>query len=97
MKTSTMSVSFHFIPHQTMRCMLEDAFELITLTESWDWLHKYPANKGFMNVDSRRLKYFKKVLELEQEKGEWGFRALKQMIKIYFKSVRINSFLQNFF
>ena len=33
------------------------------------------------------LDSFKKVLELEQEKGEWGFRALKQMIKIYFKLV----------
>jgi hypothetical protein len=31
------------------------------------------------------------VLELEQEKGEWGFRALKQMIKIYFKLVSQNS------
>jgi hypothetical protein len=60
-----MSVSFHFIPHQTMRRMLEDAFELITFTESWDWLNKYPANKGFMNIESERLKYFKKVLELE--------------------------------
>merc|ERR1712212_1348539 len=26
-----------------------------------------------------------KVLELEGEKGEWGFKALKQMIKINFK------------
>lgn len=31
------------------------------------------------------LDSFKQVLELEQEKGEWGFRALKQMIKIYFR------------
>lgn len=60
-----MSVSFHFIPHQNMRRMLEDAFELITFTESWDWLDKYPVNKGFMNIDSNRLKYFRKVLELE--------------------------------
>lgn len=28
------------------------------------------------------------VLELEGEKGEWGFKALKQMIKINFKLVR---------
>ena len=31
---------------------------------------------------------FKKVLALEQksgEKGDWGFKALKQMMKIYFK------------
>ena len=33
------------------------------------------------------LDSFRKVLELEQEKGEWGFRALKQMIKIHFKLV----------
>lgn len=36
------------------------------------------------------IESFKKVLELEQEKGEWGFRALKQMIKINFKLVFIN-------
>lgn len=30
--------------------------------------------------------YFQ-VLELEGEKGEWGFKALKQMIKINFKLV----------
>lgn len=32
---------------------------------------------------------FQKVLDLEGgEKGEWGFKALKQMIKINFKLVR---------
>jgi hypothetical protein len=45
------------------------------------------------------LDSFKKVLELEQEKGEWGFRALKQMIKINFKLVRqissVRFFIQN--
>ena len=35
------------------------------------------------------LDSFKRVLELEQEKGEWGFRALKQMIKIHFKLVNV--------
>lgn len=29
------------------------------------------------------------VLELEGEKGEWGFKALKQMIKINFKLVSL--------
>lgn len=50
------------------------------------------------------LDSFKKVLELEQEKGEWGFRALKQMIKIHFRLVnkfflfkrKINNIKQNF-
>lgn len=31
------------------------------------------------------LESFQKVLDLETEKGEWGFKALKQMIKINFK------------
>ncbi|KAK2553839.1 COP9 signalosome complex subunit 2 [Acropora cervicornis] len=31
------------------------------------------------------LQSFQKVLDLESEKGEWGFKALKQMIKINFK------------
>ncbi|CAH3025082.1 unnamed protein product [Porites evermanni] len=31
------------------------------------------------------LESFQKVLDLESEKGEWGFKALKQMIKINFK------------
>uniref|UniRef100_A0A0N5AFY3 COP9 signalosome complex subunit 2 n=1 Tax=Syphacia muris TaxID=451379 RepID=A0A0N5AFY3_9BILA len=30
------------------------------------------------------LQGFEKVLELETEKGEWGFKALKQMVKITF-------------
>lgn len=33
------------------------------------------------------LFWFLQVLELEGEKGEWGFKALKQMIKINFKLV----------
>lgn len=36
------------------------------------------------------LASFQKVLDLENgEKGEWGFKALKQMIKINFKLVSI--------
>ena len=31
---------------------------------------------------------FQGVLELEEEKGEWGFKALKQMIKLLFHLVR---------
>jgi len=44
-------------------------------------------NSKALKEDSPKdaLENFRKVLELEQEKGEWGFRALKQMIKIYFK------------
>ena len=33
--------------------------------------------------------YTYQVLELEETKGEWGFKALKQMIKLHFKLVGI--------
>jgi COP9 signalosome complex subunit 2 len=40
------------------------------------------------------LASFQKVLDLEGgEKGEWGFKALKQMIKINFKLVRVQLIL----
>ena len=71
-----MSVSFHFIPHQNMRLMLEDAFELMTFTESWDWLHAYPAETGFMNIHSKRLNYFKKVLEVEHDTNPVSFAII---------------------
>ena len=36
---------------------------------------------------------------LEQEKGEWGFKALKQMVKILFKlvSLKLVSTIVNYF
>ena len=42
------------------------------------------------------LQSFQKVLDLEgPEKGEWGFKSLKQMIKVNFKlvSVKLNDTL----
>ncbi|VDM40200.1 unnamed protein product [Toxocara canis] len=39
------------------------------------------------------LQAFEKVLELEAEKGEWGFKALKQMIKITFSLNEYDSML----
>lgn len=49
-------------------------------------------NSKALKEDSPKeaLMSFQKVLDLENnEKGEWGFKALKQMIKINFKLVRI--------
>ncbi|MCP9260867.1 COP9 signalosome complex subunit 2 [Dirofilaria immitis] len=40
------------------------------------------------------LKTFKYVLELESEKGEWGFKALKQMVKITFAANRYDEMLK---
>lgn len=47
-------------------------------------------NSKALKEDSPKeaLMSFQKVLDLEStEKGEWGFKALKQMIKINFKLV----------
>ncbi|KAI0223793.1 COP9 signalosome complex subunit 2 [Lamellibrachia satsuma] len=43
------------------------------------------------------LDSFQKVLELEgKDKGEWGFKALKQMIKINFKLGRVNEMMDRY-
>ncbi|KAL5004055.1 hypothetical protein ScPMuIL_017511 [Solemya velum] len=52
-----------------------------------DLENQYYNSKALKEDDPRAaLDSFQKVLELEgKEKGEWGFKALKQMIKINFK------------
>lgn len=37
------------------------------------------------------LSSFELVLDLEEDKGEWGFKALKQMMKLRFRLVRLSS------
>uniref|UniRef100_A0A673ZVB2 COP9 signalosome complex subunit 2 n=1 Tax=Salmo trutta TaxID=8032 RepID=A0A673ZVB2_SALTR len=51
-----------------------------------DLENQYYNSKALKEDDPKAaLNSFQKVLELEGEKGEWGFKALKQMIKINFK------------
>ncbi|XP_074650276.1 COP9 signalosome complex subunit 2 [Tubulanus polymorphus] len=52
-----------------------------------DLENQYYNSKALKEDDPRlALESFQKVLELEgKDKGEWGFKALKQMIKINFK------------
>ncbi|CAC5388823.1 COPS2 [Mytilus coruscus] len=52
-----------------------------------DLENQYYNSKAQKDDDPRQaLESFQKVLDLEgKEKGEWGFKALKQMIKINFK------------
>jgi hypothetical protein len=35
------------------------------------------------------LEGLQKVLSMETEKGDWGFKALKQMVKLTFSKVRL--------
>lgn len=54
-----------------------------------DLENQYYNSKALKEDDPKAaLASFQKVLDLEGgEKGEWGFKALKQMIKINFKLV----------
>ena len=39
-----------------------------------------------MDEDPKQaLEGFQNVLDMEQEKGDWGFKALKQMVKLQFQ------------
>lgn len=51
-----------------------------------DLENQYYNSKSLKEEDSKAaLESFQRVLDLEQQKGEWGFKALKQMTKINFK------------
>lgn len=54
-----------------------------------DLENQYYNSKSLKEKDpNSSLVSFQKVLDLEAgEKGEWGFKALKQMIKINFRLV----------
>lgn len=56
-----------------------------------DLENQYYNSKALKEDDPKAaLQSFQKVLDLEGgDKGEWGFKALKQMIKINFKLVGI--------
>lgn len=51
-----------------------------------DLENQYYNSKALKEDDAvAALESFQKVLDLEEQKGEWGFKALKQMTKINFK------------
>ncbi|XP_030832616.1 COP9 signalosome complex subunit 2-like [Strongylocentrotus purpuratus] len=51
-----------------------------------DLENQYYNSKALKEDDPKSaLESFQKVLDLEDEKGDWGFKALKQMIKINFQ------------
>ena len=53
--------------------------------------NQYYSSKGLKEEDPKSaLAGFERVLELDQKKdkkGEWGFKALKQMLKLLFRIV----------
>lgn len=55
--------------------------------EDVDIENQYYNSKGMLEGEDPReaLEGFRQVVEMEQEKGEWGFKALKQVVKLYYK------------
>ncbi|EDO47654.1 predicted protein [Nematostella vectensis] len=62
-----------------------------------DLENQYYNSKALKEDDPKgALQNFQKVLDLEQEKGEWGFKALKQMIKINFKLQKYDEMMSKY-
>lgn len=62
-----------------------------------DLENQYYNSKALKENDPKTaLESFQKVLELEEEKGEWGFKALKQMTKINFKIGNYTEMMQRY-
>lgn len=51
--------------------------------------NQYYIAKGMKAEGDLRgaLEGFQALLDIEQEKGDWGFKALKQMVKVSFRLV----------
>ncbi|RDD37030.1 COP9 signalosome complex subunit 2 [Trichoplax sp. H2] len=62
-----------------------------------DLENQYYNSKSLKEDDPEAaLEGFQKVLELEEEKGDWGFKALKQMIKINFKMKKFHQMMEKY-
>ena len=59
-----------------------------------DLENKYYSAKELKeeNVDAA-IAAFKGLLDKEEERGEWGFKALKQMMKLHFRRDEFDLFL----
>ncbi|GFR39870.1 hypothetical protein Agub_g371 [Astrephomene gubernaculifera] len=55
--------------------------------EDVDIENQYYNAKGLLESEDPReaIDGFKQVVDMEQEKGEWGFKALKQLVKLHYK------------
>jgi len=62
-----------------------------------DLENQYYNSKALKEDDPKSaLESFEKVLELEQEKGEWGFKALKQMVKINYRLQQYDKMMKRY-
>lgn len=57
----------------------------------------YYSAKGSVNTDlDEAIEMFNLVLDMEEEKGNWGFKTLKQIIKAYFKHGKYNEMVEKY-
>ncbi|EDQ90741.1 uncharacterized protein MONBRDRAFT_16111 [Monosiga brevicollis MX1] len=54
----------------------------------------YSAKQAKEHSTEEALKAFRKVIDTEEEKGEWGFKAHKQTLKLLFKQKRYEDMLK---
>lgn len=82
------------VDEEEFMCNDDEEYDLIYSEDSTsepdvDLENQYYSSKALReNEPHKALESFQKVLELEQEgkeQGDWGFKALKQMIKISFR------------
>ncbi len=57
----------------------------------------YYSAKGSVNTDlDEAIEMFNLVLDMEEEKGQWGFKTLKQIIKAYFKHGKFEDMIDKY-
>lgn len=62
-----------------------------------DLENKYYGAKGMKeDAPDSALEEFQSVVNAEEEKGDWGFKALKQMVKLTFKLGRFDKTLEHY-
>eukprot|EP01023_Acetabularia_acetabulum_P003943 TRINITY_DN11644_c0_g1_i1.p2 TRINITY_DN11644_c0_g1~~TRINITY_DN11644_c0_g1_i1.p2 ORF type:complete len:113 (-),score=26.76 TRINITY_DN11644_c0_g1_i1:83-421(-) len=66
--------------------------------EDVDIENKYYNSKGMVENKEFEgaLVGFKELLSMEEEKGEWGFKALKQIVKLQFKMGRLQEMIESY-
>jgi len=56
--------------------------------------NQYYNSKGLLESDTvEALRGFQLVVDMEQEKGEWGFKALKQIVKAHYRLANYSDLL----
>lgn len=57
----------------------------------------YYSAKGSINTDlNEAIEMFNLVLDMEEKKGNWGFKALKQITKAYFQYGKYNEMVEKY-